>query len=78
MKKATAKNGTNLSTVDPCTHSEQQLMVVDVVVHVAVADPDHSGHGQDHGHTYDHDLAQLSRDSGIACQPNRQSANRSS
>jgi hypothetical protein len=45
---------------------------------LVVADGDHSGHGQDHGHTYDHDLAQLSRDSGIACQPNRQSANRSS
>ena len=53
MKKIAAKDGTSLSTVDPCTHSEQQLMVVDVVVHVAVADLNHSGHGD--GHDHDHD-----------------------
>jgi hypothetical protein len=47
------------------THSERWVVVADVVLVVAVADGDHSGH--DHGHVYDHDPLRLSRDLGAAC-----------
>jgi hypothetical protein len=50
------------------TQSERSVVVVDVVlvvvVAVAMADGDRSGHGQDHGHVYGHDLPRLSRDWG--------------
>jgi hypothetical protein len=38
------------------------VVVVDVDVPVAVADEDHSGHGDVHDQVYDHDLPRLSRD----------------
>ena len=48
--------------IKPRTQWERSVVVVDVVlvVLVAVADGDHSGH--DHGHVYD--LPRLSRDQG--------------